>query len=100
MADVDSISVFATGSTISTGAASSRVAIPVDSSGTAPRYIKLTSTQACYCKLGNSSVTAVAGDLMVQPSDSQVVKVNGATHVAALQVTSGGVLQISPLDDM
>ena len=46
-----------------------------------------------------SGVTAAAGDLLVQPADSVVIKTHGLGYIAALQVANGGVLQISPLED-
>ena len=74
MAD-DAISVVKTGSTIAFTGTSANVAMPKDSSGTTPKYIRLASTAACYVKIGASGVSAVAGDLLVQPADSVVLKV-------------------------
>jgi hypothetical protein len=91
--------IFATGSVIAFGAASARVGIPNTASGTKPKYVRLVSTGACYVKLGDATVVAAAGDLMVQPADSVVVAVSGCTSVAAIQQSAGGTLQISPLED-
>ena len=98
MAD-DAISVVKTGSTIAFTGTSANVAIPKDSSGTTPKYIRLASTAACYVKIGASGVSAVAGDLLVQPADSVVLKVGRQAYIAALQVSAAGTLQISPLED-
>lgn len=91
--------IFATGAIIAFGAASANVAIPNTSSGTKPKYVRLIATGACYVKIGAAGVAAVAGDLMVQPADSVVVAVSGATFIAALQQSAAGTLQISPLED-
>lgn len=96
----DAITVFKTGSNIAFGAASASVAIPATQGGIAPNYVRLASTQACYVKVGKGAQTAVAGDLLIQPADSVVLKVAGVDTIAALQVTTGGVLQISPLEDV
>ena len=95
----EAIGVVATGSIISFNASSSRVAIPNDSSGTLPKYIRLVATQACFAKLGGASVNAASGDLMIKPADRVVLKTLNQTYIAAVQVSAGGVLQISPLED-
>jgi len=94
------IQVFKTGATITTSGTSASVAIPSTTGGnTPPKYVRLAATAACYVKLGQSGVTAVAGDLLVQPGDATIVAVAGSTNIAALQVSAAGVLQISPLEE-
>lgn len=95
----EAIGVVATGAIIAFTGASARVAIPNDSSGTLPKYIRVAANAACYIKIGNSSVAAAAGDLLVQPADAVVLKVMNQTHIAAVQVSAGGTVQISPLED-
>lgn len=95
----DAIGVVQTGSIISFNGTSSRVAIPTDSSGTLPKYVRVAANAACYIKIGGSSVAAVAGDLLVQPADAVVLKVLNQTYIAAIQVSGGGTVQISPLED-
>lgn len=95
----DSISVVKTGATISTGATSVAVAIPTDSAGTAPKYVRVAATSAAYVKVGFSGLAAAAGDVLVQPADAVILKTAGMTHIAAVQVSSAGVVQISPLED-
>lgn len=95
----DAISVVKTGAVIAFGAASAKVAIPTDSAGTIPKYVRVAANQACYVKLGDSGVTAAVGDVLVQPADAVVLKTHGLPYVAAIQVSSGGTVQISPLED-
>ena len=95
----DSVCIVATGGTITTSAASARIAIPNDSSGVAPKYVRVISTNPAYVKVGNSTVTAAAGDAMVQPADSVILNVSRCTHVAAIQVSAAGTVQVSPLED-
>ena len=96
----DAISVFKTGSVIAFTGTSASIAIPTDMAGNAPRYIRVAANAACYVKLGVGSATAVAGDLLVQPADAVILAVNGATHIAAIQVSAGGNAQVSPLENL
>ena len=99
MAAEDSITIVSTGATIATAGTSARVAIPNDSSGAVPKYVRVSATAAAYVKIGGSSVTAAAGDVLVQPADAVILTVGRQTHVAAIQVSAAGVVQISPLED-
>lgn len=96
---MDAISVVKTGANITVGAASASVAMPTDSAGTIPKYIRVASTSACYVKIGQSGVAAAAGDLLINPGGGEVLKVHNQGFIAAIQVSAGGVLQISPLED-
>lgn len=96
----DAITVFKTGSNIAFNATSANTAIPTTNAGIAPNFVRLASTQACYVKVGKGAQTAVAGDLLIQPADSVVLRVAGTDNIAAIQVSAGGVLQISPLEDV
>ena len=94
------ITVAATGVNIATGATSSNVAIPNTSAGTRPNFVRVTATQPAYVRLGGATVAAVAGDLMVQPADSAILAVGGNSYIAGLQVSSAGVVNVVPLDDV
>lgn len=96
----DFLTVTATGANITTSGTSSRIAIPTASSGEIPRYVRVIATAAAHVRLGISTVTAVAGDLMVQPADSVTLAIpRGFTHVAAIQDTAAGTVNIVPLED-
>lgn len=94
----DAITVAKTGAIISVTGTSARVAIPVASDGNIPRYIRIAANAAAYVALGDVTVTAVAGDLLVQPADCVIVATQGRTHVAGIQVSAAGTVQISPLE--
>jgi len=96
----DAIAIFTTGATITTGAASANVAIPLDSSGNVPRYIRIAAINPSYIKLGVAGVTAAVGDILVQPADAVILCTNGCTFVAAIQQAAAGVVQISPLSNL
>lgn len=95
----EAISVVKTGAIIAFGAASANVAVPPDSSGGLPKYVRLAANAACYVKIGPSGLTAAAGDLLVQPADAVVLKVSNQPYIAAIQVSAAGTVQISPLED-
>lgn len=99
MAAEDSISIVKTGATITTGAASVSAAIPTDSSGSLPKYVRVAATAAATVKIGPTGLSAAAGDVLVQPGDAVILKTSGYGFVAALQVTTTGKVQISPLED-
>lgn len=96
----DAISVIATGSNITTSGTSARVAIPATASTNAPFYVRVSCTTKSYIRLGDSTITAAAGDLMLDPTESVILKVCRATHIAALQVASAGVVNVVPLEDV
>jgi aspartate/methionine/tyrosine aminotransferase len=93
------VNIQATGSTIATGAASASVALPNNAAGVAPEWVRVVATAAAYVKVGPSTVTAAAGDMLVQPGDGVLLRAKGWTHIAAIQVTAGGTVQISPVED-
>jgi hypothetical protein len=96
----DSVTIIKTGVILTAGGTSVNAAIPTAQSGEIPRYIRLAATTSIYVKLGIAGVAAVAGDFMVQPGDATIVVVpQGITTIACLQAATGGILQVSPLED-
>lgn len=92
--------IVATGVTLSTSGASSSSAIPVNSSGNIPNYVRIASRNEAYVKVGTSGVVATSNDILVQPADCVVLFIpKGITHVAAIQGVSAGVVNISPLEN-
>lgn len=45
------------------------------------------------------TTTAAAGDVLVQPGDAVVLNTSLASRIAAIQVSTGGVVQVSPCED-
>lgn len=91
--------IFSPGAIITTGAASASVAIPNLSSGNRPNFIRVGATQAAYVRVGTGAQTAAAGDLLVQPADAIILAVGpGTTTIAAIQVTTAGIVQVSPIE--
>ena len=90
----------ATGFSAATGAASARSAIPVDGSGNRPSYIRVAARNECYVKIGDSSVTATTNDILVQNADAIIIQVpKAATHIAYIQGTAAGQVNVTPLDN-
>lgn len=94
------ITVVASGISPATGAASAVSAIPNDSSGRTPSYIRVAARNECYVKLGTAGTTATASDILVQPADSVILQVpKGITHIAYIQGTAAGVVNVVPLEN-
>lgn len=94
------INVTVAGTSQATGAASARVSIPVDGSGNRPSYVRIAARNECYVKIGDSSVTATINDILVQNADSIILQCpKAATHIAYIQGTAAGQVNIVPLDN-
>lgn len=92
--------VVAAGFSAATGASSARSAIPNDSSGRRPNFIRIAGRNECYCRIGDSGVNATTNDMLIQPGDSQIVAVpSGVTHIAYIQGTAVGQINVVPLEN-
>jgi hypothetical protein len=84
------------GANITTGASSAAATIPNNSAAAVANRVRVSATAAAYVKFG---ATAAAGDLLVQPGDSMILNVpKGATQLAAIQVTTAGIVNIAPIE--
>lgn len=101
MRTLDAITVLAAGSNLAVGAASANVAVPNNSSGRKARYVRVYATSDCYIRQGLTGVTAAAGDTLIGAggAGATVLHVLGSTHIAAIQLSAGGTLNIVPLED-
>lgn len=96
----NAITILATGVSAATGGASARSPIPPTSSGALPNFIRVSGRNECYVKVGNSTVVATGNDALVQPADSLLLRVAGNTHIAYIQGTAAGQINVVPLDDV
>ena len=94
------LQIFATGVNITTSGTSAGATIPLSSAGTVPRYVRISATVSACVRIGTGAQTAVATDLLVQPSDAVILATNGCTHIAAIQQAAAGVVQVSPVEDI
>jgi hypothetical protein len=89
-----------TGIQLASGAASSSGTIPNDSSGNKPNYIRIAATAPACVRLGKTTATAVVTDMQVQPGDAVILQVpKGLDTIACIQVSAGGFVQVSPLEN-
>lgn len=94
------VAIVASGFSAATGAASARTAIPNNASGTAPTYVRVAARNECYVRIGDSSVVATANDVLIQPADSLIMQVpRNMTHIAYIQGTSAGQVNVVPLEN-
>jgi hypothetical protein len=94
------VTITAVGFSAATGASSANTAIPNDSSGRAPNYIRVSARNECYVKLGTSGVAATINDILVQPADSIILQVpKGITHIGYIQGVSAGQVNVTPLEN-
>lgn len=92
--------IMAVGFTAATGAASASTAIPVNLSGNRPNYVRVTAINESYVKLGTSGVAATSNDILVQPGDCIILAVPaGVTHIAYIQGTLAGKVNVAPLEN-
>jgi hypothetical protein len=94
------LSVSTVGFSAVTGAASARTAIPVNGAGVVPTFIRVAARNECYIRVGDSSVAATSSGMLIQPGDSVLLSVGrGDTHIAYIQGTAAGQINVTPLDN-
>lgn len=88
-----------TTTTISTATAAA--VIPVSSSGSKPRYVRMTATGPCHVRLAPSAGLAVAvtTDAMLQAGQELVIAAQGNTHWSAIDRGVAVTVNIVPLED-
>jgi SH3-like domain-containing protein len=91
--------VAATGARLASGVASANAAIPNNSAGNLPRFVRITATAAAHIRFGPATPVAVNTDVMVQPGDPLVLVVAGNTNFAVIQETAAGVVIVTPLEN-
>ena len=94
------LTIHKTGVSIATTGTSASSALPTDSAGNVPRFVRIAATAPACVRLGIVGLTAVTTDVQIQPGDAIRLSTNGATYVAAIQVAGPGVVQISPIENI
>jgi hypothetical protein len=96
----NALTVVVTGKSQASGAASAGTTLPTAADTNIPRYVRVAATQPACFRFGYGSLpTALTTDLQVQPGDAVILSTNGATHFAVIQVSTAGVVQVSPLEN-
>ena len=95
------VTILAPGKQQASGAAAAGSTIPTMLSGENPRYIRVAATAAASIRLGAAGITATVADTQIQPGDALTMHVpSGVTTFSVIQVSVGGLVQISPLENM
>lgn len=94
------VTVLAAGKQQASGAVSAGSTIPLTQSGEIPRYIRVAATAAACIRLGSAGVVATANDTQVQPGDALIMATGFSPNFAVIQVSAGGLVQISPLENI
>ena len=94
------LTIFATGINITTGAVSAGATIPNRLDGTVPLFVRITASVAACVRVGIGTQTAVATDAVVQPGSPLILATGKCTHIAAIQQSAAGVVQVSPCEDI
>ncbi len=101
--DPNSIGVSAVGTAVTTVASTAnRVAIPADSEGKPPKYIRVAviNTGVVYVRPGASvAVTSTTGDVPVALATPLILRVGGNTHLGYIDNGTVTNFVITPLDD-
>lgn len=87
-----------TGVNIVTSGTSASSPIPNTSAGVTARYVRVSATVAAHVRVGKTTATAVATDVLVTPNESLVLNCSGADTIAAIQDTAAGVVNVVPLE--
>jgi hypothetical protein len=98
MADIDFITVNATGTQVTTSGTSAATAIPNDASGTRAKVVRLQALATCYVRPGFSGTTATVNDILLSPNEALLLYVKQFTHIAAIQETAAAKFNITPVE--
>ena len=97
----NAIKITVDGSTVTSGAASASIALPVNAAGTAARIIRvLCPVEASYAfvKVGNSTVTATTNSIAVNMEEPVYLDTTGCTHIAYIQGSAAAIINIVPIE--
>lgn len=90
--------VSATGTTVTSGASTANVAIPVDSTGNKAKVVRLQVTGNLYVKFGDASVSASTNDMLLSPNFDVLVNCLQFARIAYIQEAAAAKLNITPLE--
>lgn len=93
------IRVTATGTTVTSSGTSARTAIPANAGGSAAKKVRISAHAAVYVKpLPADAGAATVNDMHLAAGESVYLDVEGMTHIAGLEDTTGAKFTITPLD--
>lgn len=88
------------GVTLTTSGTSASAAIPNNSSGLRPNYVRIQVTNYAFIKFGVSGAAATANDILISPNEPEVFAISGLTHIAAIQQAAAGVINITAMENL
>ena len=97
----DAITIIVDGSTVTSGAASARIAIPVNAAGITANVIRVicpVEAAYAYIRVGNSTVVATTNSLCVNAEQELILDVCGCTHIAHIQGSAAAIVNVSPVE--
>jgi hypothetical protein len=94
------LQILATGINITTSGTSAGATIPTKQNGTVPTFIRITTSAAACVRVGYGAQTAVVTDAVVLAGESLILCTGKCTHIAAIQQTGAGTVQVSPCEDV
>lgn len=59
------------------------------------QVVRLVATQACYVRVGNSTVAATTADFLLPANTVDYIIVDPGSFIAAIQVSAGGTLSVT-----
>lgn len=92
--------ITASGTTMTASASSINVTIPNTVSGKPPNYVRIQVTNYAFIKFGASGVAATSNDILMSPNEPEVFAISGSTYIACIQQASGGLVNITPLENV
>ena len=101
MANTHYPQILSTGITVTSSNTAQTGTIPVNASGTYPRFVMVAAiTNPVSLKFGQSGVTATNNDLVITVNRPLTLNVTGCSNFSYLSFTAGssGILNITPLE--
>jgi hypothetical protein len=92
------LTVNATGTQVTSGAASAVAAIPNAADGNRARFVRIQAKANAYIRPGTSGTTATANDMLITGNEQVFLNVQSFTHIAYLQETAATIINITPLE--
>jgi len=62
------------------------------------RYVRVSATANAHVRVGKTSATAVATDMLVTPNEAIILNVTGSDVIAAIQDTAAGTVNVVPIE--
>lgn len=59
--------------------------------------VRIHCTEATYVRVGDGTPTAIVGDTLIPAGGTEYVRVSPGQKVAGIQVSTGGIMNITPL---